>query len=114
MLEIISIERSDDIGHVALKGRLMAGSIQDIDVRFHKATAAKERNTIVDLTELEIITSLGIGMIIGCSRSLERNGHKLVVLNPQDSVDKAMKTLRVAEVLPVVYSLDEAVAIVKS
>ena len=81
------------------------------DMKFHGFTAARRRPTLVDISGLEFITSLGMSMFVSCARSLQRFGAKMVLLNPQPEIEEALKAVGVDQGVPIVHSVEEAVNI---
>jgi anti-anti-sigma factor len=107
-IELVVVPRSDGVSHVQLSGRLDILAMKEVDARFHGETAARVQPAIVELTGLEFITSLGIGMLFGSAKSLRRNGHTMVILGSHGFVDNALRTVGVHEVLPFASTLDDA------
>jgi anti-anti-sigma factor len=108
----LNVIRSDDVmTELALVGKLDIAGVHAIDMKFHINTAARRKPTLVDLTQLDMITSLGIGLIISCGRSLMRHGPKMVLFNPNPVVEEAMKSIGLGEAIPMTHSRDEAMAI---
>ena len=112
-MELRVIERDDDLTQVALVGRLDIAGVQRVDARFHEAVVARDRSAIIDLTELEFIVSLGIGMLLRCARSLRAGGKSMVLVNPQDLVVKSLQVTSLDSVIPVVKSVVEAEGLLK-
>jgi serine/threonine-protein kinase RsbW/sigma-B regulation protein RsbU (phosphoserine phosphatase) len=111
-MKITILPRADDITHVALSGRLDTSAVTELDESFSQATAARERPTIVDLSEIDFMASSGIGMLLSSSKRLRKGGHRFVLLNPQKLVDASLRTARMETVMPIAYDLDEAIRIV--
>ncbi len=109
-MEIELVERDDNITQVALIGRLDVQGMHEIDIKFHGYTAARKQPAIVDLSRVEFIASLGMGMLISCAQSLGRSDAKMVLLNPQKEVAETLKAAGVDQTIPVVYGLSEAEA----
>jgi anti-anti-sigma factor len=61
----------------------------------------------VDISALEFIASLGMGMFISCARSLKRHGAGMVLLNPQPEVEEVLKAVGVDQGIPIVRSIEE-------
>lgn len=112
-MELIATERGDNVSHVRLRGSLDMAGIREIDSRFYGETSARDRSAIVDLSELDSITSLGIGMLFGCAKSLQRRGHRMVLLQPHGLVDEVLRRVGVHEVIPFASSLDEALKLAR-
>ncbi|HEX5272073.1 MAG TPA: STAS domain-containing protein [Gemmataceae bacterium] len=108
----LNVIRADDVmTELALVGKLDIAGVHAIDMKFHLNTAARRKPTLVDLSQLEMITSLGIGLLISCGRSLMRHGPKLVLCNPTPVVEEAMKAIGLGEAIPVAHTREEAMTI---
>lgn len=82
-LEII--EQSDRCSVVALAGDLDVRGVGEIDVRLLGATAARGRDTVIDLSELDFIASLGVGVLVQCAVALRRRNARLAIVCPESS-----------------------------
>jgi anti-anti-sigma factor len=111
MVQLNEVCLDDRLTHLALVGKLDIAGLHTVDVKFHGYTAARRRPTLVDVSGLEFITSLGMGMIVSCARSLQRFGAKLVLLNPQPVVEEALKAVGLDQGVPIVRSVDEGMRI---
>lgn len=109
-MKLTIIPRKDDITHVALAGRLDVTAADDVSTQFHSVIAARGKPAIVDLTDLEFIASLGIGALMECAWVLRGKGQKMVLMNPQERVERTLRVVSVETVVPITASLDEAVA----
>ena len=87
--------------------------MKGLDVQFHGETAARDRPAIVDISQLEFITSIGIGMLFGCAKALRRKGHTMVLLGSYGFVDGALRTVGVHEVVPFATTLEEALRLAR-
>jgi anti-anti-sigma factor len=107
MIQLNEVQLDDRITHVALVGQLDVAGLHAIDVKFHSCTAARRRPTLVDLSGLEFISSLGMGMLVSCARSLQRFGARMVLLNPQPEVEEVLKAVGIDQGAPIVRSAEE-------
>ena len=110
-MQLNVIRADDEMTEVALVGKLDVAGVHAIDLKFHLHTATRRRPTLVDLTQLEMISSLGIGLIISCGRSLVRHGSRIVLFNPQPVVEEAMNAIGLGQAVPIARSREEAMAI---
>jgi anti-sigma B factor antagonist len=101
-------DAGDGINRVALVGRLDIQGMHEVDVRFHGATAATGRNTIVDCSKLEYVGSLGMDMFFACARSLQYREAKMVLLAPPPVVAEAFRRAGVDQATPIVDDEDAA------
>src|SRR5262245_39457651 len=107
MVQLNEIQVDDQITHLAIVGQVDVAGLHAIDIKFHGYTAARRRPTLVDLSALEFISSLGMGMFISCARSLQRHGARMVLLNPRPEIEEAMKAVGIDQGIPIVRSIDE-------
>jgi anti-sigma B factor antagonist len=108
----LNIVRLDDqITHLALAGSLDLAGLHAVDMKFHGYTAARRKPTLVDLSQVEFVSSLGMGMFISCAQSLARHGAKMVLFKPQPMVEEALGAVGLGRAIPIVQSLDEAMGI---
>ena len=108
MIELNQVQMDDRITHLAIVGRLDVTGLHAVDVKFHGYTAARRRPTLVDLSGLEFISSLGMGMFVSCARSLGRYGAKMVLLNPRPEVEESLKAVGIDQGIPIVPNAEEA------
>jgi anti-anti-sigma factor len=107
-VQIHEIRLDEALTHIALIGRLDIAGLHATDVKFHGYTAARRRPTLVDMSQVEFIASLGMGMLISCAKSLQRFGVKMVLLNPKGLVEEALKAVGIDQVIPIAYSMEDA------
>ena len=105
-------ERADGITQVGLIGRLDVSGLHEVDIKFHAATAARPHPAIVDLSGLDYIASLGMGMLISCAQSLRRKGHPMVLVGAHGDVDTALRTAGIDQAIPMAADIDEALRII--
>jgi anti-sigma B factor antagonist len=114
-MELKLLERGDGITHVALIGSLDIQGLHQVDMQFHCQTAARRQPAIVDMSQVDFISSLGMGMLVSCGQSLQRSVKaRMVLLSPQPMVEDALKTARLDIILPIVHDLAEAEQMVRA
>jgi serine/threonine-protein kinase RsbW/sigma-B regulation protein RsbU (phosphoserine phosphatase) len=106
------LHNRDDISHVALEGRLDADGVAEMEPRFADTVINRGLPTIVDMSGISFMSSLGIGMLFDNSKKLKKSGRKLVLLNPQGMVETVLRTSKMDKLMPLVYDLQEAVRLV--
>lgn len=107
-MEITILERDDDITHIVLTGRLDTTAAEELGKSFADATAGQNRPAIVDVSGIEFLASMGIGLLLANSKKLLKSGHKLVVLNPKGMVDAILRASKLDKMMSIAYDLDEA------
>lgn len=112
-VELKIIPREDGISHIALSGRLDAVGVDQVGTRFQALTSARGQHTVIDMSGVEFIGSLGLGMLLSVARSLHKRGARAVIVNPQPFVWKLLETAHMPAVIPVVSTIPEAEALLK-
>ncbi len=107
-MEISSIGQSETLSHIKLTGRLDTPGVDRIEARFNAFTVAPARDAVIDLEHLDLITSMGIRMLVTAAKSLAVRGRKLVLLNPQGVVDETLQATDLYAIIPMARTLEEA------
>lgn len=111
---VSSEELVEGVYKVSLKGRLSIAGCDEIDIQFSGMTASPRKYIIVDISEVIFLSSLGIRMILLVARAVEGRGGKLVLLNPNQSIEKALKLSGIPEIITVSNTLSEAMVAITS
>jgi anti-anti-sigma factor len=110
-MELREISRNDGITQLGLIGKLDVVGLQAVQSKFYGLTAAQRKNTIVDLTELEFIGSLGIGMLISCAKAIAQFGARMILVNPRPEVDSVLRMTGIDNAIAIVPSVGDAEAL---
>lgn len=74
---VIDIARSDGLVKIALKGRMDAVSSPDFDRAMEELMSAGEKEFLVNLAELEYISSAGLQSLLAAAKRLEQSEGKI-------------------------------------
>lgn len=96
------------------KGRLDTANVNDVELKFSALVMPQAKPTIVDLTEVTFIASLGIRMLLTAARGLSRKGAKLVLFGANPAVAEILETTAISEIIPIFVSEADAVAAVNN
>jgi anti-sigma B factor antagonist len=94
---------------VVLTGRLDTPGVERVETRFVASLVPNGRHTLVDLSQVEFIGSLGVRMFISVARSLRLKHAQLLLMAPQAQVREVFDHVSLTEIIPV--CLDEAEAL---
>lgn len=110
----MEMQHSDvgDIRKITLKGRLDTAGVDLIETRFGAVIVPAGKNTVVDISEVTFLASMGIRMLITTTRSLSRKGCKLALYNATPAVSEVIETVALTDIIPLAVSESEAVNIV--
>jgi anti-sigma B factor antagonist len=82
--------------------------IQEVSLRFTVLTATRRKPVIIDLSEVDMITSIGVGLLISSANALKAYHASMVLLKPQDKVEKVLRLSNIDQVIPIEHELDAA------
>ena len=104
-----------DIGNVrrvVLAGRLDTAGVDLIETRFGAIIVPAGRNTVVDISQVSFLASMGIRMLISTTRSLSRKGGKIALYGATPAVREVIDTVALTDIIPLADSEDEAIGLV--
>lgn len=107
MIELHTQDSSERITRVALVGMFDVLAVGQIETRFMAATVARGRDTVVDLSQLSFISSMGMGVLVTTYKGLKRRGARIILLSPQPEVENALRVARLQDLLPIVHGEEE-------
>lgn len=106
-------EIAPDVNCVHLSGRLDVVGLNEIELKFTVMTALQRKAVIVDLSEVELLTSVGLGMLILSANNLKAQGKMMILLKPNRYVEKVVRMACLDEILPIEYDLTDALRRIK-
>jgi anti-sigma B factor antagonist len=98
---------------VALSGRLDTAGVSAIETRFTAAVVPKARTTVVDLSEVEFMASLGIRLLLSTARALAGKGAKLAMFGATPPVLDVIEMTSLQELIPLGDTQDEALELAR-
>ena len=99
MAEVRSQVAEDGVSHVALSGRLDVDGVGAVDLPLTVATVTRHKPAVVNMTAVDFLGSLGIGLLVRCAVSLQRSGARFVLFGCQPSVKKTIETAKLTGIL---------------
>jgi anti-anti-sigma factor len=105
----IQVTEIDGIAKVKLKGRLDTPGVDAVESKFTSAVVPGAKNTVVDLSEVVFIASMGLRMFIGIAKQLRKQNARMVLFSPQAQVDDVFNTVLLRNIVPIVADEAEAV-----
>jgi len=110
-MDMTITELNPSVTKIALQGRLDTTGTGEIDLKFSAATGAR-RAIIVDMAGVEIMTSLGVRMLLMGAKTVKNKGGKLVLLSPTPTIASVLSMAGTEQLIPVHHDLDSALAAV--
>src|SRR5215207_297859 len=99
----------DGVTVLRLRGSLTQTELEDVEKSFREATHKDGAAVVVDLSNVEFLTTPAISMFLDAAKCLKTSGGRIVATGPQPRVGEVLKRLRLDALLPVVGSVDEGV-----
>lgn len=107
---LIVVQETDELSHVALAGRLDAPGVEEVEEIFFAHTASRRLPTLVDMSAVTFIASMGIRMLIRCAQALQHAEARMVLINPQPLVKNALDTAGITQMIPSASDAIDALA----
>jgi len=104
----ITINDADGVTIARLSGRLDTANVNQVEQSFTSTIVPKGQHTVVDLTEVSFIASLGIRMLLTVARALGRNRAQFVLFGAAPIVMEILETTAISEIIPVFGTEAEA------
>lgn len=99
---------NDGIKKINLKGRMDIEGTQAIDLRLATETSVQKALIVVDLSLVEFMASVGLGVLVRSAKALRLRGGKIALLNPQPIVSLVLEKTGINEVISIYHDLNTA------
>jgi anti-anti-sigma factor len=103
----IHVGHSEDTSILRLRGAVRVSTVEDFEARLAEAGHRSPR-LVVNLSELEYLSSTGLGVLLVQARLQEQRGGWLRLVSPSPAVGMILRLTGVAETLPVLAGEAEA------
>ena len=106
----MDITEDEGVVKVGLVGRLDTPGVDAVETRLTGAICPRGARTVVDLSGVEFIGSLGLRMFITIARALNRRNGRMVLYAPQPFVAQVFETSSLGDIIPVKPDATSALA----
>jgi anti-anti-sigma factor len=93
---------------VTLVGRLDTPGVDSIETRFLAALVPNAKSAIIDMSQVDFISSMGIRMLVSAARSLKLRQAALSLFGVQDRVNELLALVSIQQIIPICKSEAEA------
>jgi len=90
----ITIDESKSVARVSLAGALNTDTAPDFDQELQKVVAQGLDLTVLDMKELDYISSAGLRVIFKAAKQTKAAGHRLAAANRKPHIDKVFEILK--------------------
>ena len=108
-MDIVETRESDAVT-LALKGRLDNASSPGFEERVLKHINAGDHRLVIDLAQLDYISSVGLRVFMLAAKRLKPAGGRIVVCAMQPAVKQVFDIAGFASIIPMTATRDEATA----
>ncbi len=106
----ISVQQSDQISIVSIAGSFDALTADQIAGCIDERISSGERHLVLDLSEVEFMSSAGLRVILGALKEIRQAGGDLYLAGAQGGVDRVLKMSGFSKILKAYDSVDNAIA----
>jgi anti-anti-sigma factor len=85
-MHIDVIREDETLTHIALNGRMGLVGVQDIEKEFEERTVQRGKSTLIDLSAVDYVSSLGLRTFLAAARSLQQQNQTLLLFKPRETV----------------------------
>lgn len=107
-------ENIDGVTVLHVRGSLMTAGLTAVEVRFDALASRNAVRAVVDIGQVEALTTPAITLMLRTARAIERDGGKIVFANPRPAVARMFATCRLDAILRFASDVDEAMKLVRS
>ena len=111
---ILTVERKQippDIAVLRMAGRIILGnSSREVELKLAEVLADKVQKIIFDMTEVTILDSTGIGILVVCQGRINKAGGTLHIAGATGLVEDTLKITNVDKLLHLFPTVGEAAA----
>lgn len=107
-MELEAWDLHEGVSAVRLKGRLDVAGAASVETRMLAATVAKGRPAVVDLSEVEFIASMGIGLLIAAAKGLALRQCRIAVYGARPLVRDVLENTAIDQVVAVCDTPEDA------
>ena len=105
---VVEVQRLAEAAVVRLRGSADMGHADALRDRLDGLAQEPAATIVLDLAELEYISSAGLGALLSAHAKLRRHGGRLHLVNPRPFILRLLETTRLTELFVVFGSLEEA------
>ena len=106
----VSVSMKKGVSVVSVKGRLETDSIGLFRNQFLHHLETLESNIVLNLSEVDYVSSVGLGNIVEVYQEATAKGVNMVVTGANEDVSRLFEITHIDQIIAVAPSLDEAMA----
>jgi len=100
-MQLEHTDMEDGVRMIRLKGRMDLEGSEAVDLKLTSLVAVKKGSVIVDLADVEFLSSIGVSVIVRVARALTSREGRLVLLGPRPNVADVLARTQIDQIIPV-------------
>ena len=90
----VEIDADNSVARVALIGALNTDTAPEFEIRLQEVIAQGFQLTVLDMKDLDYISSAGLRVIFKAAKEVKTAGHRLAAANRKPHIDKVFEILK--------------------
>ncbi len=107
-MEMVFNTMDNGIRLIQLTGKLDRIGTRAIETKFTGYCAGDKVLVVVDLSEVDILTSIGIRLLTLTAKSIVKRAGKMALINPNPDVNRVLDMMGIPEIIPVYSQFESA------
>ncbi|MBN2225731.1 MAG: STAS domain-containing protein [candidate division Zixibacteria bacterium] len=104
-------ETKGDVAIIKLKGKVMGGPDATLfHGKLHEFVNGGQKKIVVDLSKVEWMSSVGLGMLISALTTMKNAGGQLILANITEGIQNLLTITRLVTIFKACDSIDDAIA----
>jgi anti-anti-sigma factor len=103
-----SVDLGPRLVKITFTGRLDTPGVDSIETRFIATLVPNAKNAVIDMSQVDFISSMGIRMLVSAARSLKMRQAALSLFGVQDQVNQVLELVSIGQMIRVCKSESEA------
>jgi anti-anti-sigma factor len=110
VMDLAVTELAGNVRCIRLNGRLDAPGADQISARFNATIATPARNTLVDLSGVSFVASMGLRLLIAGARALDKKGARMALFGASSLVQNVLEQAALEQIIPIAGTEQQALA----
>lgn len=109
-MQVMLVKGGGDVAVVNLTGRMDSAGVQAASEVFRALVTQAGRSTVIDMSGVEFMASVGMRLFIEAQKALAAKGAKLVLAGPRELVAEGLRIAGIDRMLLVAADVPAAMA----
>jgi anti-anti-sigma factor len=108
MSTITYADVGDDLRRIIIAGRLDSTGANSIAARLMELAGGRKKAVVVDLSDVQLLASTGLGALIASAKAVKTHGGKMVLVVNGSNVMMSLQATGVDKLIPVFRTVADA------